>query len=491
MSSDELSASDPADLGIVAASTLLRSDELSAVELLAACQRRIAERNGGPPSFDGTPSAVNAWARLYPDLAQDMAVAADAVLTRDGHAAPFLCGIPVALKDLIEVSGLPVTASSRVLADNVATRDATVWARLAAAGMVLVGHAHTHEFAAGGTTDQVANPFALDRSAGGSSGGSAAALASGMVPAALGTDTAGSLRIPASLSGICSMKPTHGLVPIAGIIPLAPSLDHVGPMARSMADCGALLTALAAGGAEPTPLMPPPPDPGEFPMRASPAVTPLAGVTIALTDRPETVGVTAEVASALEGAVAAARTLGARIVTVPAGPDLSAADFTVILMTEVAAHHQRYRGPDGLYRTSILEFIESSRSFASAESYLHAQQRRARLTAEWEEWFAQHGVDVILEPTTPTTAPLRGGGYGSGEKAGEGDPLIRLTATWNGTGFPAASLPAGLGSTSNLPVGISVIGPRGADATVLQVAIDLQEHALGMLPLADPASSHA
>jgi aspartyl-tRNA(Asn)/glutamyl-tRNA(Gln) amidotransferase subunit A len=278
-------------------------------------------------------------------------------------------------------------------------------------------------------------------------------------------------------------------VPLAGIIPLASSLDHVGPMARSVADCGALLTALAAGGAEVTPLMPAPPTPVQFPMRPSSSASPLAGLTIAVTERPETVGVTAEVASALEGAVAAARTLGARLVTLRSAPDLAGSDYTTILLTEVRAYHQRYQGSDDLYRTSIREFVAQSRPFTSAESYLQAQQRRALITAGWERWFADHGVDAILEPTTPSTAPLRGGGYRSGETAGEGDPLIRLTAIWNGTGFPVASLPAGIGSTSGLPVGISVVGPRGADAIVLQIGIDLQEHALGRLPIAVPAES--
>ena len=117
---------------------------------------------------------------------------------------PLLCGIPLGLKDLYAVAGLPLTASSRVLAGHVAAEDAVAWQRLDWAGMVLVGHTHTHEFAAGGTTDQVGNPWALDRAAGGSSGGSAAALAAGLVPAALGTDTCGSLRIPAALSGVCA-----------------------------------------------------------------------------------------------------------------------------------------------------------------------------------------------------------------------------------------------------------------------------------------------
>ena len=255
---------DSADLGVLEAAAELRARRLSARELLAAVLARIEARNGGAPSFDGAANAVNAWARLYPERAEAEARAADERIVREGPAAPLLCGIPIGLKDLYSVKGLPVTASSRVLAaGNVAAEDSAVWARLAANGMVLVGHTHTHEFAFGGTCDQVGNPWALDRSAGGSSGGSGAALAAGMVPAATGTDTAGSLRIPAALSGVSSIKATHGRVPMSGVIPLAASFDHAGPMARSLADGSALLTAMAAGGAETTPLMPPPGEHGE------------------------------------------------------------------------------------------------------------------------------------------------------------------------------------------------------------------------------------
>jgi aspartyl-tRNA(Asn)/glutamyl-tRNA(Gln) amidotransferase subunit A len=212
---------DPADLGVLEAARELRARRLSAGELLDAVLARIAARNGGEPTFDGAPDAVNAWARIYPEEAAATARAADARLSGEGDDAPLLCGVPIGVKDLYAVAGLPVTASSRMLEGNVAEEDCVAWARLRAAGMVLVGHTHTHEFAFGGTTDQVGNPWALDRSAGGSSGGSAAALAARMVPATTGTDTAGSLRIPAAMCGISSIKPTHGRVPIAGIVPLA------------------------------------------------------------------------------------------------------------------------------------------------------------------------------------------------------------------------------------------------------------------------------
>ncbi|HEY7968001.1 MAG TPA: amidase [Solirubrobacteraceae bacterium] len=466
-------------LGLLEAAALLRSRKISAVELLAQCQAVIEQRNGGQPSFDGAPEAVNAWVGLYPERAERQARAADERLARERDGAPLVCGIPIALKDLYAVKGLPLTASSRVLEGNVADADCEVWSRLHAQGMVLVGHTHTHEFAAGGTTDQVANPHDLARSAGGSSGGSGAALAAGMVPAALGTDTAGSLRIPAALCGVSTIKPTHGRVPIDGVIPLAPSFDHSGPMARSVADCAALLEAMARGGGQRTPLMPPPQPLAALATTARAAAKPLAGARVALTDRPARAGIEHDVAHGLDSARAALERLGAETVQI-AAPAIGAwAEFTVILLSEAGAHHARYAERSHLYRTSIREFVQASAAFTSSADYIDAQAKRAATSAAWEDWFAEHALDAVLEPTVPTTAPLRGEGYDSGRLAGELDPLIALTATWDTTGFPVVALPAGRGPRSGLPVGVSLIAPRGREGELVRLAVDLQEHELG------------
>ena len=236
------------DLGVLEAAVGLRERRFSSSELTDACLKRIEQRDGGGPVFDGAPDAINAFVRVYPELAEQRAREADERIARERAEAPLLCGIPVAVKDLYGIAGLPVTASSRVLEDNVSERDATAWARLSALGMVPLGHTHTHEFAAGGTTDQVGNPHDLARVAGGSSGGSAAALAARMTPAALGSDTCGSLRIPSACCGTSTIKPTRGRIPLEGIIPLAPTLDHPGPMARTIADCAALLEGMAGAG---------------------------------------------------------------------------------------------------------------------------------------------------------------------------------------------------------------------------------------------------
>lgn len=483
-------SSDPADLGVLEASAALRGGSLAPDELLAACRRRVAERNGGEPSFDGAPDAVNAWARLYPDVAGRHARAAGERLAREGASAPLLAGIPLALKDLYAVAGLELTASSRVLDGHVPERDCVAWERLCEQGMVLAGHTHTHEFAAGGSADQVGNPWALGRTAGGSSAGSAAALACGMVPAALGTDTLGSLRIPAALSGVSTVKPTHGRVPLGGIVPLAPTLDHAGPMARSLADCAALLAALAAGGAERTPLLPPPVPLGELPLRPTGRDRPLAGVTVAVTGRPEAAEAGPDVADGLADARRACAELGARIVERPAAADsadLAGGDLSTILLSEVGTYHARHVDAAAHYRASTREFVAGSGQYTAVDAYLRAQHRRASVTAAWEDWFAEHGVDVLLEPTTPTTAPPRGSGYDPGHLGGEPDPLIRLSATWDTTGFPVAALPAGVGRRSGLPVGISLVAPRGAEARLLRIGIDLQAHALPPLETVEPA----
>ena len=368
----------PTDLGVLQAAEQLRDGQLSALELTEACLQRIEERNGGAPSHDGAPEAINAWVRLYPDLAREQARAADERRARDGADTPLLCGIPLAVKDLYGVAGLPLTASSRVLDGNVAERDAVAYKRLRDDGMVLLGHTHTHEFAAGGTTDQVGNPFALDRVAGGSSGGSAAALAARMTPAALGSDTCGSLRIPSACCGISAIKPTHGRIPLDGVIPLASSLDHPGPMARTIADCAAILQAMAAGGAEPLPVMPPPVPLPELPLTRRPGPRPFEGMTIALTDRPDDTPMEPRVAIGFEEATRACERLGARVVEFAAPWTFDWDDLSIILLTEVWSYHRRHSELHELYRPAIAEFVEASRNFTKAPPYLDAQQRRAQ-----------------------------------------------------------------------------------------------------------------
>jgi len=437
-----VSASDPGDLNVVEAIELLRGRDLSSRELTDACLARIRERDG-THSFDGDPASINAWVRVYEDDARASASRADERLAR-GDAPP-LCGVPIGLKDLYSVAGKPVTASSRVLAD-VPDHDCDAWARLAAAGMVLLGHVHTHEFAAGGTTDQVGNPWSLDRSAGGSSGGSAAALASHTTPAATGTDTAGSLRIPSALCGTSTIKPTRGLVSMRGIVPLGTTLDHAGPMARTVADCEPLLAALAATS----------PPRRRRPLRRV-ALSPRLGE------------LDPDVAENFERALE-------QVPLVPAPPPAvpldAGAELLDLVTAEMLAWHRRFDGRRDLYRPSVRGFLEhAERRAMTAEEYVAVQARRTELTAVWVDWFAEHRVDAIVEPTVPIVARPRGAGY---DEPFTDVAEISLTHYWDWTGFPVVALPSGVGRRSGLPTGVSLIGPPGADWDLLAAGVALQ-----------------
>ncbi len=470
----ESGSADPADLGVLDAARQLATGRLSATELTEACLRRIEARNGGPPTFEGAPDRINAWARLYPDMAREHAAQADARRAREGDSTPLLCGIPIGLKDLYAVAGVPLTGSSRVLEENVPAQDCTAYKRLRAENMVLLGHTHTHEFAAGGTTDQSGNPWALDRIVGGSSGGSAAALAARMTPAALGSDTCGSLRIPSTCCGTSAIKPTHGRIPLSGVLPLAPTLDHAGPMARTVADCAAVLTAMAAGGPAASPLAPPPLALTRLPLEPRSKPRPLDGVTVALTDRVKKIPMEDEVVRGYEEAVRVCGGLGARIVELPAPWTADPDDLSCVLLTEAWTYHRAHADRHERYREQVAEFVEGAREFTDAQAYLAAQERRTLGAAVWEDWFAAQGVDVLLEPTLPILPLERGQGYERGHPAGPEDPLVAFTALWDVTGMPVACLPV------SWCVGVSLVAPRGHEAPLVQAAIDLQEHGLGI-----------
>ncbi|HLG08739.1 MAG TPA: amidase [Gaiellaceae bacterium] len=449
---------DPADLGVEDAAAALRGRALSSRELVDACLARIRERDG-THSHDGDPGSVNAWVRVYEEEALAAAARADDRLA--GGGAPALCGIPIGLKDLYAVAGKPLTASSRLL-DEVPERDCEVWARLAAEGMVLLGHLHTHEFAAGGTTDQVGNPWALDRSPGGSSGGSAAALASRTVPAATGTDTAGSLRIPSAMCGTSTIKPTRGLVPMRGIVPLSPTLDHAGPMARAVRDCEPLLAALVG-------VVPPA---ARRPLRR-----------IAVSPRVVLVDLDPDVADGFDAVLATlSEKLGAKHIEPPPPPaalDLGL-ELLDVVCCEMLVYHRRFDDRRGLYRPSIRGFLEYGESRAmTAEEYVAAQTRRAELTDAWLDWLAEHRIDAIIEPTVPIVARPRGHGY---DVAFTDVAEISLTHYWNWTGFPVVALPSGVGRRSGLPVSVSLIGRPGADWDLLAAGAALQDELGAVAP---------
>jgi aspartyl-tRNA(Asn)/glutamyl-tRNA(Gln) amidotransferase subunit A len=436
---------DPADLGVEDAAAALARRALSSRELVDACLARIRERDG-THSHDGDPGSINAWVRVYEDDARAAAARADERLAA-GDAPP-LCGIPIGLKDLYAVAGKPLTASSTLLYE-VPERDCDVWALLAAEGMVLLGHVHTHEFACGGTTDQVGNPWALERSAGGSGGGSSAALASRQVPAATGTDTAGSLRIPSAECGTSTIKPTLGFVSMRGIVPLAWTFDHPGPMTRTVADAELLIEGMS-GVAAPA---------SRRPLRRY-AVSPRISV------------LEPEVADGFDRALAALP--GERVEPPP--PDVRfdvLADFFDLVLTEMLVYHRRFDDRRDGYRPSNRGRLEhAERRAMTAEEYIALQAGRTGDAHTWRDWFAEHRIDAIVEPTIPIVAPFRGSGYD--EVFGDVEDLS-LTYYWDWTGFPVVALPSGVGRRSGLPVSVSLIGSPGADWDLLAWGAALQD----------------
>ena len=465
-----------ADLGVLELASLLQAGRVSAPEVLAACRQRIDQRNG-PVTFDGSPTTINAFVRRYDDVAAAHAAAAAARLARRGPRPPLLTGVPVALKDLYAVKGLGLTASSKVLEGNVATGDSHVWQRLAAAGMVLLGHTHTDEFAFLAVTPQCGNPWDTAHITGGSSGGSAAALGARMLPAATGSDTLGSLRIPAAFCGVSSIKPTFGLVSAAGVIPLAWALDHCGPLARSIADCSLLLSAIAGRdpddpstdvGARP---------PARYPLVARRGTRPLAGARIGI---PKTLGA----APAAGPAEIYARTqtelsgLGAQLVAVdePASPFTASTD-PLAFYTDAASYHapwfpsqaQQYKPP----AQQMLTLIRGMN--LSALDYLDMHRRRAAYQAQYRRFLAEQKLDAVLLPVSLADPPRRDAPSLQSPATNPENAQL-LTFPYSYLGFPVLTVPGGASSATGLPVGLQLVGAPFTEARLIQLAIDLQTH---------------
>jgi aspartyl-tRNA(Asn)/glutamyl-tRNA(Gln) amidotransferase subunit A len=296
-----------------------------------------------------------------------------------------------------------------------------------------------------------------------------------MVPAATGTDTAGSLRIPAALSGVCSIKPTAGLASLRGVVPLSYTLDNAGPMARTVEDCALLLGAMAGGDRDvaasallrPFAAGAPAPPPGP---------RPLAGVRLAVSPRVRAVALDADVAEGFEGVLATCRALGASVADPPGpGEDLDAGErFLRLLTADMLAYHRSLGVPRDRYRPSIRELLEyADESPWSAADYASAQAERRASSAGWRAWMDEQRVDAILEPTVPLVAPPRGDGYDEFFTEVAID-VIALTHHWNWTGFPVVALPAGVGRASGLPVGVSLAGRPGDDERLLALGVALQ-----------------
>lgn len=436
---------DPADLTLVEAARLIRATVLSPLDLVEAVLKRI-ER------YDVT---VRAYVHVEAVAARAAARAASREAFWNGADAP-LRGIPIAVKDIVDVAGMPTRAGSLVLARAAAAaEDSAVVAALKKAGAIIIGKTNTHEFAYGVISDPTRNPWNLDHLPGGSSGGSAAALAAGMALGALGTDTAGSIRLPSALCGVVGLKPTHGRVEARGVIPLSTSLDHVGPMARSVEDVALLFDVLTSGSEEPSATMA--------------ALTPDGDLTSlrAGVVRPYFFdGLAPDVAAAFEAALAVYSDLGLTTVeTALPGVDDTFAVGRAVQRPEATLYHRRYMHDGGhLYSDQVRESLLMGETFSAAD-YMRGQRVRAKLRALWIEVMDAAKLDILLTPTVPVLAPLK---TPENTNSVVGNTLLHNTYPFNLVGFPALSLPCGFGE-GDLPVGLQIIGRPGAEATILRV----------------------
>ncbi|MFI9471614.1 amidase [Streptomyces sp. NPDC052492] len=460
----------PFELSLTEASRAVRARELSPVELTESVLARIAAVEG----------RLGAYVTVVADAALAAAVSAEREISGSGPRGP-LHGIPMALKDLIDAEGMPTTASSHVRAGHVAERDSRVAERLGAAGAVLLGKTHTHEFAYGLTTPQTNNAWDHSRVAGGSSGGSAVAVAAGGATFAMGTDTGGSIRVPAALNGVVGLKPTYGLVPRTGVTSLSWSLDHVGPLARTVQDVALVLSATADHDPrDPASVSGPMPD--RFPGGD------LRGLKVGVPRNHYFDRVTPEVEESVRGAIERLAELGAALVDVeiPMARYIQAVQWGLMVPEATAYHERSLRATPDLYAADVRILLEAG-ELTSAGDYLRAQRARTMMRDAWARMF--DGIDVLAAPTVPMTAAEAGQEaveWADGTTESVSDSYVRLCAPANITGVPALTLPVGH-DRAGLPIGMQLMARPFHDATVLRVGRAYEESVAGagrLAPLA-------
>ncbi|HUQ17110.1 MAG TPA: amidase [Candidatus Saccharimonadales bacterium] len=435
------------------AGRMLRRREISSAELTDACLALIAARDAD----------LGAFITVTAEEARAAAAAADRELASGEDRGP-LHGIPVALKDLFDQSGVATTAGSVLFKHNIAASDAAVTTRLRAAGAVFVGKTNLHEWAFGVTTDNphfgpARNPYAPDRIPGGSSGGSAVALATGMCFASVGSDTGGSIRIPASLCGIVGLKPTSGRVSLRGAVPLSWTLDHAGPMARTVRDVAVTFAAIA--GFDPR-------DPASVDRPIDAYLGELErgvdGLRIGLAVPYFFEQAEPEVIAAVRAAADALASVGARLteVTLPRTDELRVTQRTILGSDAAAFHRERLASRRDDFGRDVAARIDAGLAVTGAE-YAAARRTRDELIRSFDLMFDT--LDLLALPTTPTVAPLREGADAVAAAA----RLTGLTSPFNLTGLPAISIPCGR-DAHGLPIGLQLVSRRWGEALLLRAA---------------------
>jgi aspartyl-tRNA(Asn)/glutamyl-tRNA(Gln) amidotransferase subunit A len=431
----------------------LRARRASSLELTEACLRRI----------DAHQRSLNAYITVAHEQARARARAMDAEL-RAGKSRGPLHGVPIALKDNVDTAGIRTTAASALFADRVPTEDAEIVKKLLAAGVVLLGKTNMDEFAAGGTTvstyyGPARNPWRADRAAGGSSGGSGVAVAAELCFGAIGTDTGGSIRIPACWCGVVGLKPTYGRVSNRGVIPYIPSRDHVGPMARTVEDAALLLQAIAGyDAADLTSEDQPVPD------FVAAMQAPVSGLRLGLPRAHFFDKLDPEVGAAVEAALGVLRKLTAsmRDVALPAVnamPNQS--------LAEAYAYHERWitRTPQ-FYQGPVRRRIESGAKVTGPE-YAFALQEHARASREIRAVFRD--VDLLIMPPLKIPARTITDALARAESEKPLPPDPSNTGPFNIYGIPTISVPCGF-TKQGLPIGLQIAGPHLEEGRVLALA---------------------
>jgi aspartyl-tRNA(Asn)/glutamyl-tRNA(Gln) amidotransferase subunit A len=432
----------------------LRSRQVSSLELTNHCLEQVAKQN----------PRLNAFITVTEKIARDRAQELDRELAAGVDRGP-LHGIPIAHKDLIWTKGVRTTSGSKLFADFVPDTDAPIARKLADAGAVMVGKTGLHELAYGVTSDNphfgaVRNPRDPERSPGGSSGGSAAAVAVEMAFMATGTDTGGSIRIPAAFCGVAGLKPTYGLVDRTGIQPLGFSLDHVGPIARTVGDVRTSVEAMASGGGA-----------------RKPAPANLKNIRIGLPENFYFTHVAADVSAAVHKAAAAAEQLGAQVIPVRV-PDIDALNAAgrVILLAEASALYAPYFHRREDFGADVLALLDQGR-LVPAIDYVNAQRIRKMLANDFHALFKS--IDCLFTPATATTAPLIGQKQVDlgGEMQDSRLANTRLVRGINVLGFPALAMPCG--ESRGLPIGLQIVGRPLEEDPLLAMGEGLEERLRG------------
>ncbi len=445
-------ADDLAFLDVGEVSRLLRAKKLSPVELTEACLARIERLN----------PVLNAFITVTADAARAAAKQSEARLLRRSGLGP-LDGIPMALKDLIDTAGVRTTSACGAFKDRIPTQDATVVRKLKAAGAVILGKLNMHECAFGGSSvasyfGPVRNPWDVERLSGGSSGGSAAAVAAGLCYAALGSDTAGSIREPAAFCGIVGLVPTYGRVSNRGVMPLSRTLDHVGPMTRTVGDAATVLQVIAGYDREETTSVRRPA--GRFRPGTARRLKPRIGVPRAFFYE----DLDPAVEQAIEAALSVLRKLGAEIREVPFEV---CRDRTVARAEAYAFHAEHIARAPELYKPDTLTKLRMGASI-DAPAYIQAHREIDALRRTAPDIFKD--IDVLVTPTSPVVAPKFADWPAKFEDVVAAETtLLRNTRPFNPLGIPSVSIPCGMAG-AGLPVGMQISGPPWAEARILAVA---------------------